>query len=171
MSNPIEGRTRGRMLIALAVILLLVVAAFSVYYFQSQTTIASLQARGTFSQSLTLLPRTNLTVAACSPNGCDTKNTWQWRFPYNLSLKYPGYLNVTVYNSNNTVGIVFASWSYSNSKVSGNQNWDYSKGAYPRTTPSWMIVPVIKEMIDLNIAIQPASTLASWQTMSIRYYY
>jgi hypothetical protein len=157
--------------IVLALILVLVVAAFSIYYFQSQSTIGRLQANPTFSQSTTLLPKMNVTLRACSQIGCYSGDTWSWNFPYNKSLESPGYLNITVYRTNNTGGIMGASWSYDNSNGSGYQSWDYTTGVYPRTTPGWMIVPVIKGMIALTISVSPQSYLASWQTISISYYY
>ena len=155
----------------MAVILLLVAAVFSIYYYQSQATIGNLNARGTFSQSVILLPTTNVTLRACAANSCDVRLTWQWNFPYNKSLQSPGYLNVTVYHSNNTGGFMRAIWSYSNSEARGGQSWDYSTGSYPRTSPGWMIVPVFKGMIDLTISLQPQPRFASWQTISISYYY
>ncbi len=171
MSNINEGGTQRRVPIALAIILVLVVAAFSIYYYQSQNTIGRLQARGTFSQSVSLLPKTSVTIPPCSLNGCNEKNVWQWNFPHNMSLQYPGYLNITVYNSNNTVGFITATWSYNNSKVLGDQQWDFSAGSYPRTTAAWMIVPVIKGMIGLSVSLLGQSTLTSRQTISISYYY
>ena len=171
MGSTNEERTQRRVSIALTIILALVIPAFLIYYYQSQTTIGRLQARGTFSQSVTLFPKTNVTFLPCSRNGCDAKNTWQWSFPYNMSLQSPGYLNVTVYYSNNTVGFMVANWSYNYSKGSGFQQWDFATGNYPRTTPGSMIVPIIKGMIDLTISIPPQSNLTARQTISISYYY
>lgn len=171
MNNANEGRSQQRVPIVLAIVLVLVVAAFSIYYYQSQTAIERLQAKGTFSRTVTLLPRTNVTLLPCTPPGCNSRNIWRWDFPYNMSLQSPGYLNVTVYYSNNTLGFMVATWSYNNSKVSGGQQWDFATGNYPRTTPVSMIVPFIKGMIDLVISISPQSTLTARQTISISYYY
>jgi len=88
-----------------------------------------------------------------------------------MSLQSPGYLNVTVYYSNNTLGFMVANWSYNNSKGSGGQQWVFATANYPRTTPGSMIVPVIKGMIDLVISISPQSTLTARQTISISYHY
>ena len=171
MSDVNKGSSSRRASIALAIVLGLVVAGFSIYYYQSQTTIGNLDARGTFNQSVILLPTTNVTLRACAPNSCAGSLTWQWNFPYNKSLQSPGYLNVTVYRSNNTGGYLVANWSYNNSEGRGFQSWDYSTGSYPRTSPGWMILPVLKGMIDLTIFLQPQPHFASWQTISISYYY
>ena len=171
MSSVNEERTHRRESISFAIVLVLGVAAFSIYYYQSQTTIGRLQARGTFSQSITLLPKTNVTLPPCSQNGCNAADFWQWNFPYNMSLQYPGYLNVTVYYSNNTNAFMSASWYWNDGNGGGRQEWDYSGGGYPRTTPAWMLVPVMKGMAGLSVSLLPQTTFTSRQTISISYDY
>ncbi len=179
MSNVSEGRTQRRVSIALAIILVLVVAAFSFYYYQSQTSIGRLQARGTFGQSVIMLPKTNITLPPCTRISCTSKNSWTWTFPQNssalypaeLNVQYPGYLNVTIYYSNNTLGVLSARWFYDNGLGAGSQQWDYSAGSYPRTIPASTIIPVIKAMIGLTLYLYTNSIFTSVQTISISYHY
>ena len=150
--------------------MVLTLAAFAVYWYQTQTTIAGLERKGTFSQSIVLLPRTSVILQPCSQIGCDSDH-WSWDFPNNMSLQYPGYLNVTVYSSNATSASIFATWHWSNGNGGGLESWDYTTGAYPRTTPAWTIIPVIQGMVGLNIHLNSQSFLTSEQAISITYYY
>jgi hypothetical protein len=131
---------------ALAVVTILLVGVLVVYFVQVsslQGQVSQLQHNHGFGNSVVLFPRMTVSIKSCPqpPQGY-CPNLREFAFPGNKSLQYPGYLNVTVYYSNASLGGIIAT-----AKNPTGQTAVYYFTAdlqpFPQVSPESAIVPMI----------------------------
>jgi hypothetical protein len=132
---------------ALAVVTILLVGVLVVYFVQVsslQGRVSQLQHNHGFGNLLVLLPRTIVSIKSCPqpPQGY-CPNLREFAFPGNKSLQYPGYLNVTVYYSNASLGGIIATAENPTGHTRAVYSFTADLQPFPQVSAESAIVPMI----------------------------
>ena len=123
---------------------------------------------GQFKHTIVLLPKTIVNTPYCQTSDCNSLQTL-YDFPGNRTFQYPGYLTITIYYSNSSIGGIEATVTNENSSVEGDY---YGGGAvqYPITTPQNVVIPVLQGS-SVEVRLSGGGILVSSTELSISYHY
>lgn len=163
----------GRTTYALAVVTLLLGGVLVLYFVQVSSLegqVSQLQHKTEFNNSVVLLPKTTVSILSCQQQGVNCNNIRDFVFPGNVSLQYPGYLNVTIYYSNSSADIIIVQVTHPGSHTRGEYFYASNFQPHPQVTPESIIVPMLSgTTADVRVANGGFGVATS--ILKVSYYY